>query len=134
MKSTRKIFGTLTASLLLAACAFAGPDSKGQLRVAETVTIGSTQLRSGTYQLEWTGSGPNVELSISNGRETVAKVPAQLVSLEKAGSGDGYSTNTEPSGNKTLTGIFFKGKKYQVSFGEASAASGTASNKADGRN
>lgn len=134
MKSTRKTFGALAASLLLAACAFAGNDSKGQLKVAETVTVGGTQLRSGTYQLEWTGSGSNVELSISNGRKTVAKVPAQLVSLEKAGAGDGYSTNTEPSGTKTLTGVFFKGKKYGVSIGEASAATGTATNKSDARN
>jgi hypothetical protein len=84
--------------------------------------------------LEWTGSGSNVELSILNGKETVVKVPAQLVSLEKAGAGDGYSTSREPSGTTTLTGIFFRGKKYEVSIGEASAATGTASNKADGRN
>jgi len=134
MKSTRKTVAALTASLLLAACAFAGPDSKGQLKVAGTVTVGGTQLRSGTYQLEWTGSGSNVELSINNGKETVAKVPARLVPLGKPESGNGYSTNTDASGNKALTAIFFRGKNYEVSIGEASAATGSASNKSDGRN
>jgi hypothetical protein len=133
MKSTRKTFGALTAFLLFAACAFAGTESKGQLKVAETVTVGAQQLRTGTYQVAWTGSGSHVELSIMDGRETVAKVPAQLVALKKAGAGDGYSTNTEPSGNKTLTGIFFRGKKYELSIGEASAETTTPSSKSDAK-
>lgn len=120
--------------MLFAACAFAGTESKGQLKIAETVTVGTQQLRTGTYQVEWTGSGSNVELSIMDRGETVAKVPAQLVALKKAEAGDGYSTNTEPSGSKTLTGIFFRGKKYELSIGEASAITTTPSDKSDARN
>ena len=134
MKRTRKTFGVLTASLLFAACAFAGTESKGQLKVGETVTVGGQQLRTGTYEVEWTGSGSNVELSIMKGGETVAKVPAQLVALKKAERGDGYSTNTEPSGNKTLTGIFFRGKKFELSIGEASVETATPSSKSDAKN
>jgi hypothetical protein len=57
MKRTRKTFGGMVASLLFAACAFAGTESKGQLKIAETVTVGSQEVRTGTYQVEWTGSG-----------------------------------------------------------------------------
>ena len=134
MKSTRKTLGVLTASLLLAAGAFAGTESKGQLKVFETVTVAGKQLHSGTYQLEWTGTGSNVELNIIEGKETVAKIPAQLVAMPKAVAESGYSTNTEPSGSKSLTAIFFRGKKYELSFGEASAATGSVASKADGRN
>src|SRR5206468_6447192 len=55
----------------------------------------------------------------SGDRGTVAKVPAQVLPLEKAEAGSGYSTNTDQAGNKALTGIFFGGKKYQLSIGEA---------------
>jgi hypothetical protein len=125
MGKTKFTAGLLTFSLLLAASAFAGNSNKGTLQVAETVTVGGKQLPPGKYQLEWAGSGPSVELSISDGRETVAKVAAQLLPLTKAESGSGYSTDTDQAGNKTLTEIFFGGKKYELSIGEASAASAT---------
>jgi hypothetical protein len=118
---------------LLAASAFAGPN-KGTLRVAETVTVGGKQLPAGEYQLEWAGTGPSVELSISNGRETVAKVTAQLLPLAKPQRETGYSTNTDQTGNKALTSILFGGKKYELSIGEASAATATPSDKAQSSN
>ena len=134
MIKTRFTAGLLTFSLLLAASAIAGNTNKGTLQVAETVTVGGKQLPAGKYQVEWAGSGSDVELSISNGRETVAKVPAQVLPLEKAEAGSGYSTNTDQAGNKALTGIFFGGKKYELSIGEASAATATPSDKTRGSN
>jgi hypothetical protein len=86
----------------------------------------------GKYRVEWAGSGPSVELSISDGRETVAKVPAQILPLKKAEAKSGYSTTADQAGNKTLTEIFFGGKKYDLSIGEASAA--TPSDQTRGSN
>jgi len=56
-------------------------------------------------------------------------VPAQILPLplEKAEAASGYSTTTDQAGNKALTEIFFGGKKYQLSIGEASAATATPS-------
>src|SRR5467141_3389918 len=134
MRKTKFTAGLLTFSLLLAASAIAGNTNKGTLQVAETVTVGGKSLPAGKYQVEWAGSGSNVELSISNGRETVARVPALVLPLKKAEAGSGYSTNTDQAGNKALTGIFFGGKKYELSIGEASAATTTSSDKTQGSN
>jgi hypothetical protein len=134
MSKTKLTVGLLTFSLLLAAGAVAGNSNKGTLNVDETVTVGGKQLPAGKYQVEWTGSGQNVELTISGNKETVAKVPAQLIPLEKAGAASGYSTNTDQAGNKELTGILFGGKKYQLSIGEASATTATPSDKTQGSN
>jgi hypothetical protein len=126
--------GLLTFSLLLAASAIAGNTNKGTLKVEETVTVGGKQLPAGRYQVEWAGTGSNVELSISDGRDTEAKVPALVLPLKKAEAESGYSTNTDQAGNKALTGIFFGGKKYELSIGEASAATPTPSDKTQGSN
>jgi len=134
MRKTRLTAGLLTFSLLLAAGAIAGNSNKGTLKVGETITVAGKQLPAGEYQVEWTGSGPTVEVSISNSRDTVAKVPAQLVLLKKAEPAGGYSTSTDQAGNKALTGILFGGKKYQLSIGDASAATGTPSDKTQGSN
>ena len=133
MRKTKITASLLTFSLLLAASAFAGPN-KGTLRVAETVTVGGKQLPAGKYQVEWAGSGSDVEVSISNGRDNVAKVSAQVLPLKKAEAGSGYSTNTDQAGNKALTGIFFGGKKYELSIGEASAATATPSDRTPASN
>ncbi len=125
MTRTKSIANLLTLSLLLAASAVAGNTNKGTLKVAETVSVGGKQLTAGQYRVEWAGNGPDVELTISDGRETVAKVPAQILPLTKAEANSGYSINTDQAGNKVLTGILFGGKKYQLSIGEASAATAT---------
>jgi hypothetical protein len=134
MRKTKFTASLLTFSLLLAGSAIAGNTNKGTLKVAESVTVGGKQLPAGKYQVEWAGSGSDVELSISDGKETVAKVPAQILPLGKAEATSGYSTNTDQAGNKALTGIFFGGKKYELSIGEASAATATPSDKTRGSN
>jgi hypothetical protein len=134
MRKTKLTAGLLTFSLLLAASAVAGNSNRGTLKVDETITVAGKQLPAGEYQVEWTGSGPTVEVSISGYKGSIAKVPAQLLPLNKAEAGSGYSTSTDPAGNKALTGIFFGGKKYQLSIGEASSATATPSDKTQGSN
>jgi len=134
MKRSRISASLLAFSLLLASGANAGTSNKGTLHVGETVTVGGKQLPAGKYQVEWAGSGPDVELSISNDRETVAKVTAQLLLLKKAEPQSGYSTSADQSGNKALTEIFFGGKKYVLSIGEASAATAASSDRTKASN
>jgi hypothetical protein len=134
MRKTQFTASLLTLSLLLAASAIAGNSNKGTLKVDETVSVGGKQIPAGKYQVEWRGTGSNVELSISDGRDIVAKVPAQVLPLKRAGAESGYSTSTDPAGNKALTGIFFGGKKYELAIGEASAATDTPADKTRGSN
>ena len=126
MRRTKFTTGLLAFSLLLGASAIAGPN-KGTLQVDETVTVGGKQLPAGKYRVTWAGSGSNVELTISDGRETLTNVPAQIVPLKKAQDGSGYTVKTDEAGNRALTEIFFDGKKYELSIGEASAATATPS-------
>jgi hypothetical protein len=122
MRNTKFTARFLTLSLLLAASAFAGNTNKGTLNIGQTVTVGGKQLAAGKYQLEWTGSGSDVEVTISDGKETIAKVPAQIIPLQKAQASSGYGTSTDAAGNAALTEIFFGGKKYELSLGGGSAA------------
>jgi len=134
MRKMKFTAGLLTFSLMLAASAVAGNTNKGTLQIDETVTVGDKQLPAGNYQVEWVGSGSNVELSISKGRDTVAKVPAQVLPLKKAEAGNGYSIKTDEAGNKALTGILFGGRKYELSIGETPAETATPSDKPQGSN
>jgi hypothetical protein len=78
-------FATVSKSLvmglavLLASSAFAA--TKANLALQNPTTINGTKLKAGEYRLEWDGSGPNVEVSITQGKKVVAKVPAKVVDL-----------------------------------------------------
>ncbi|PYX38222.1 MAG: hypothetical protein DMG75_04465, partial [Acidobacteria bacterium] len=55
----------LGMALLLATSAFAS--NKGSMNVQENLTVSGKQLSAGDYQLQWEGSGPNVEVNILRG-------------------------------------------------------------------
>jgi hypothetical protein len=107
-------------AVLLASSAFAA--TKGNLQLSDSVTINGTTLKPGDYKLQWEGSGPNVELSILRGKNVLAKVSAHVVDLPTPASNDAAVVRREDSGQKSLTGIRFQGKKTALEISEASAS------------
>jgi hypothetical protein len=105
-------------ALLLASSAFAA--TKANLQLSNPVTVNGTNLKPGEYKLQWEGSGPNVELSIVQGKNVLTKVPAHVVQLDTAAANDAAITQKNNSGPNSLTGIRFEGKKFELQLGEAS--------------
>jgi hypothetical protein len=66
-------------ALLLTSSALAA--TKASLTLQNPTIINGTKLKPGDYKLQWDGSGPNVEVSIMQGRTVLAKVPAKVVDL-----------------------------------------------------
>jgi hypothetical protein len=108
------------ASLLLASAAFAG--EKGTVKLYEDVKVNGKTLAAGNYDLAWEGTGSNVQLSIRQGKETVATLPAQIEASQSAPAGTGYTTRKEDDGSKSLTNVFFAGKKYSLNLDQQAAA------------
>lgn len=123
----------LGASLVLAASAFAG--EKASIHLYDNVTAEGKTIPAGDYQAEWTGSGSDVQLTLHKGRKIVATLPGRLVTSATAFATTGYSTNKETDGSKSLTGVFFGGKKYSIELGqEAATAPGAPAAKSTGSN
>ncbi len=99
-------------ALLLASSAFAA--TKGSLQLTNAVTVNGTTLKPGDYKLQWEGSGPNVELSIMQGKNVIAKAPAHIVDLDKPSDNDAAVTRKDESGSRSLTGVRFHGKKFAL--------------------
>jgi hypothetical protein len=107
-------------ALLLASSAFASTSNKGNLQLSSAVTVNGTQLKPGDYKVQWEGSGPNVEVSIMQGKNILAKLPAHVVELQSPPSNDAAVVRHNESGPNTLSGIRFGGKKFSLEIGEAS--------------
>ena len=82
-------------ALLLASSAFAA--TKANLQLSNPVLVNGTQLKPGDYKIQWDGSGPNVELSIIQGKNVVAKVPAHIVELANPAAYDAAVTHKNDS-------------------------------------
>ncbi len=103
--------------MLLASTAFAG--TKASLQLSHPVTVNGTTLKAGEYKIQWEGNGPEVELSILQGKNVVAKAPAHMVELQTPASDDAAVTRTNDSGSSSLAAIRFHGQKLSFEFAEA---------------
>lgn len=110
-----KLSSMLFASCVLLACsAFAVNVNKKTMHLYEKAKVHGTLLEPGDYKVEWSGSGPNVQLKILQGKDTVATVPARVVAENTSHDHDGYVLKPAKSGGKSIEEIFFSGKKYDL--------------------
>jgi hypothetical protein len=111
----------LALTVLLAAGAFAGENHKASMQLFDAAQVNGSQLAPGQYQVQWEGAGPNVELSILQGKKVLAKAPARVLTLNDKISNDAVVTNKNTDGSKSVSEIRFGGKKFALSLGNESA-------------
>jgi len=114
-------------ALLLTSGAFAA--TKADLTLQSPTTINGAQLKPGDYKLQWEGSGPNVEVSIQQGKKVIAKVPAKVVDLNVASQNNAAILRMNGDGTSTLAGARFEGKKFALEIGESSDGMQAGSSK-----
>jgi hypothetical protein len=105
-------------ALLLASSAFAA--TKGELTLLNPATVNGTNLKAGDYKLQWDGTGTDVQVTILQGKNVIAKVPAKLVDLSAPAPNNAAVLNTGDNGSRTLAGARFSGKKYALQIGQSS--------------
>ena len=128
MKASRLSAVLFVAALSLPVAALAGAMTRESLHLFETVKVQGKTLSPGDYRVEWNGTGPNVQLDIVQGKDTLATVPAKIVTKSTKSEQDGYTLKKD-HGNQDLMSIFFSGKDYSVQIPEpgSSASASPAS-------
>lgn len=114
-------------ALLLASSAFAG--TKSSLQLNNPVLVNGTTLKPGDYNVQWEGTGPNVELSILQGKKVLAKVPARVVELPSPAGQNAAVTRKNDSGPNSLAGVRFQGKKMALELGDSAEGMEAGSSK-----
>ena len=117
MKGSKSLI--LGLALLLATSALAA--NKGSLQVQEPLTVNGTRLAPGEYKVQWDGAGPNVELSILDGKKVVVKVPAHMIDLDRPSTVDSAVVKNNGDGTRTLSEVRLNGKKFSFAVGEEAA-------------
>jgi hypothetical protein len=125
LKSKSSLKGILLAGvLLLAGSAFAA--SKGPLELQEPATVAGTQLKTGTYTVQWEGTGDQVQLKIYRGKKEVASTSARVVTLEKPVDRDATLLRRNDDGTLTVTRINFGRKNFALEISGEGGGSGSA--------
>ena len=122
-RSMKGIF--LAGVLLLAGSAWAA--SKGPLQLQETASVAGTQLKTGSYTVQWEGTGDQVQLKIFQGKREVASTLAKMVTLDKPVPQDGTLMRRNDDGSMTVTRINFGRKHFALEIsGEGGGSGGAA--------
>jgi hypothetical protein len=125
LKAKHSLKGILLAAVvLLAGSAWAA--SKGPLELQETASLAGTQLKSGTYTVQWEGTGDQVQLKIYQGKKEVASTSAKMVTLDKPVDRDSTLLHRNDDGTLTVTRINFGKKNFALEINADGGGSGSA--------
>jgi hypothetical protein len=114
MKISKLSVFLFTAALLGSSAVFAGEVNKTILKLYETTTVEGKALQPGDYKVTWEGSGPDVQVTVQQGKETVATFQAHVTEQPARNTGDAYGSSSEPNGSHILTAIYPGGKRFSL--------------------
>jgi hypothetical protein len=75
----KRFVGFASMLVLAAAPAFAAGPKPQTVNIPVNVQVGSTQLAAGAYKLEYTGTGANVQVTLTQSKKTVLTFAAKAV-------------------------------------------------------
>jgi hypothetical protein len=126
MKLSKLSLTLLGSALLFSSAVLAGDANKGSLQLYEKVNVEGKALNPGKYTITWDGSGPNVQVTVLQGKQAIATFPAHLTEQATRNSEDAYGSAAETDGTRTLTAIYPNGKRFSLELGQTAASQATS--------
>jgi hypothetical protein len=126
MKLSKLSLTLLGSALLFSSAVLAGDANKGSLQLYEKVSVEGKALNPGRYTITWDGAGPNVQVTILQGKQAVATFPAHVTEQATRNTEDAYGSASETDGTRTLTAIYPNGKRFSLELGQAAASQATS--------
>jgi hypothetical protein len=119
MKQVKYVTLLSMLALLLSVSALARDKSQHSVVISDSVQVGSTQLKPGSYKVEWQGTGPEIQVNFVRDGKTVATVPGTLKTNDAKVTQDEIVTDTTSANTKTLAEIDFGRNKESLVFGQS---------------
>jgi hypothetical protein len=115
-KSYLNVVLTLTCLLGLGINARATRNNAHSVEIFAVVQIGGTNLKPGSYKVEWQGTGPAVQVSFQQNGKTVVTAPGTLKTNDDQVTRDAIVTEATGAGTKMLKEIDFGRQKEALVF------------------
>lgn len=122
MKLSKLSLAFFGSALLLSSAALAGDSNKASIQLYEKVNVEGKALNPGKYTISWDGSGPNVQVTVTQGKQTVATFAAHVTEQTTRNTEDAYGSSADTNGSRTLTAIYPNGKRFSLELEQAAAS------------
>jgi hypothetical protein len=122
MKLSKLALAFFGSALLFSSAVLAGDSNKGSLQLYEKTNVEGKLLNPGHYTVTWEGSGPDVQVTVLEGKRTVATFPAHLTEQTTKNTEDAYGSSAEADGSRSLTAIYPNGKRFSIEVGQTAAS------------
>ena len=122
MKLSKVSILLIGSALLFSSGAFAGDANKGKLLLQDKTIVDGRPLNPGHYTVEWTGTGPTVQVTLLQGKQTVATFPAHVTEQFTPNHDDAYGSTPGPDGSRRLTVIYISGKRTTLELEQSEAS------------
>jgi hypothetical protein len=106
-----------TLTLLSPVLVFARDKNQHSVDIANPVLVGTTQLKPGTYKVEWQDAGPMVRVKFFQSGKAVATAPATLKTNNPQVTQNDVVTRTTSANKNVLEEIDFEHQKESLVFG-----------------
>jgi hypothetical protein len=127
MKLSKLSLAFFGSALLLSSAALAGDSNKASIQLYEKVNVEGKALNPGKYTISWDGSGPNVQVTVTQGKQTVATFAAHVTEQNTRNPEDAYASNADTNGSRSLTAIYPNGKRFSLELDAKSASQASTS-------
>jgi len=107
-----------TITLLFPLSALARDKNQHSVNIGDTVRVGSTQLKAGSYKIEWEGIGPTVQVRFLRDGKTLATAPATLQTNAKQVTQNDVVVDRTSANTNALKEIDFSHQKEALVFAQ----------------
>lgn len=121
MKFSKLSILLIGSALAFSSGAFAGDANKGKLHLQDKTIVDGKPVNPGNYTVEWTGTGATVEVTLLQGKKTVATFPAHVTEQPAPNHDDAYGSAPESDGSRRLTVIYISGKRTALELEQSQA-------------
>ena len=122
MKLSKLSLAFFGSALLLSSAAVAGDSNKASIQLYEKINVEGKALNPGKYTITWDGAGPNVQVNVLQGKQTVATFSAHLTEQATRNTEDAYGSAADTNGSRTLTAIYPNGKRFSIEIDQNAAS------------
>ena len=107
---------SLSCLLGFGGSAYAASKNAHSVEISDSVEIGGTKLKPGSYKVEWQGTGPAVQVSFQQNGKTVVTAPGTLKTNDDQVTQDAIVIEATDAGTSTLKEIDFRHLKQALVF------------------
>ena len=102
----KRLVGFVFLFATLSIPGFARSGNSATVKFSTSLRIGAKDIAPGDYKMTWTGLGPEVQVSFSQGKKVIVTAPAKLVQQQNDGiaenTADGVGVDTTQQGSTTF--------------------------------